>query len=335
MVDLNEYKNDFKMFIEKAESLLIKEKNDDAIRFFKKAIISLENLIKFDENIYNRPVYVKKKEDIEKKIEELDTKKIFEELGEDLDEEISIEDIRNKIKDYATSAVKYDKLEEFQKAYDLYVKAARLLLFVMKIDKHPISVKVYKERAKEYALRAKEIKEKKLTMNKSINFNDQSLNENNALNDELNNLRNQLKKANEKIDEQNNIINELQNKLNNSNMEINNYLKKLQEKEKELNILKNKSLSNFNDSNPKVNYNEMNCVNFISTDQKVHFAVPCVSDNIFAEVEEKLYQEFPEYRETNNNFLANGQPVLRFKTIAQNKIGSGFPVTLVIPNYIE
>ena len=67
MVDLNEYKNDFKMYIEKAESLLIKEKNDDAIRFFKKAIISLENLIKFDENIYNRPVYVKKKEDIEKK----------------------------------------------------------------------------------------------------------------------------------------------------------------------------------------------------------------------------------------------------------------------------
>ena len=71
MVDLNEYRKDFKMFIEKAESLLIKEKNDDAIRFFKKAIISLENLIKFDENICNRPVYVKKKEDIEKKIEEL------------------------------------------------------------------------------------------------------------------------------------------------------------------------------------------------------------------------------------------------------------------------
>ena len=40
MVDLNEYKNDLKMYIEKDESLLIKEKNDDAIRFLKSYYIS-------------------------------------------------------------------------------------------------------------------------------------------------------------------------------------------------------------------------------------------------------------------------------------------------------
>jgi len=72
-------------------------------------------------------------------------------------------------------------------------------------------------------------------------------------------------------------------------------------------------------------------VNFISMDQKVHFAVPCIGTNTFAEVEEKLYKQFPEYRETNNHFIANGQPVLRFKTISQNKIGNGLPVTMVIP----
>ena len=32
-----------------------------------------------------------------------------------------------------------------------------------------------------------------------------------------------------------------------------------------------------------------------------------------------------------NNFMANGVPVLRFKTIAQNKIGNGLPVTMIIP----
>ena len=53
MVDLNEYKKDFKMFVDKAKSLLDEEKNDDAIRFYRKAIISLENLMKFDENKYN------------------------------------------------------------------------------------------------------------------------------------------------------------------------------------------------------------------------------------------------------------------------------------------
>ena len=75
----------------------------------------------------------------------------------------------------------------------------------------------------------------------------------------------------------------------------------------------------------------MMCVNFISTDQRLHYAVPCISNNTFAEVEEKLYQKFPEYRETNNNFLANGQKVLRFKTISQNGIGNGLSVTLISP----
>ena len=76
----------------------------------------------------------------------------------------------------------------------------------------------------------------------------------------------------------------------------------------------------------------MVCVNFISSDQKVHFAAPCIKSNTFAEIEEKLYQQYPEYRETNNNFLANGTNVLRFKTIAENNIGNGLPVTLIVPS---
>ena len=74
------------------------------------------------------------------------------------------------------------------------------------------------------------------------------------------------------------------------------------------------------------------CVHFISTDQKVHYSVPCIQNNIFAEVEEKLYKEFPEYRETNNQFIANRKEILRFKTINDNKIGNGYPVTMIIPS---
>ena len=73
-------------------------------------------------------------------------------------------------------------------------------------------------------------------------------------------------------------------------------------------------------------------VNFISMDQKVHYSVGCIKTNTFAEVEEKLYQQYPEFRETNNNFLANGTYVKRFKTIAENNIGNCFPVTLIVPN---
>ena len=81
-----------------------------------------------------------------------------------------------------------------------------------------------------------------------------------------------------------------------------------------------------------INKNDMMCVNFISMDQNVHFAVSCLKTDIFAEVEEQLYKQYPQYRETNNSFLAHGSQVLRFKTIAENKIGNGLPVTLVVPS---
>ena len=59
--------------------------------------------------------------------------------------------------------------------------------------------------------------------------------------------------------------------------------------------------------------------------------MPCLSSNTFAEVEEKLYKKFPVYRNTNNNFIANGNVVLRFKTVGENNIGNGLPVTLIVP----
>ena len=81
----------------------------------------------------------------------------------------------------------------------------------------------------------------------------------------------------------------------------------------------------------KINVNEIMVVNFISTAGKVHYAVPCSKKNLFVEIEEKLYQQYPEYRETNNSFLANGTVVLKFKTIEENNIGTGFPVTMNVP----
>ena len=39
-----------------------------------------------------------------------------------------------------------------------------------------------------------------------------------------------------------------------------------------------------------------------------------------------------EYRETNNTFLANGTEILRFKTINENKVGTGKPVMLIKPS---
>ena len=158
-------------------------------------------------------------------------------------------------------------------------------------------------------------------------------------NEEITKLRNELTKANKIIETQKLTINELQNKLNNYNKNIdaiNNLQNIINQKDMEINNLKsqlNKAVINNTSSSDNININikEMMCVNFISTDQMIHYAVPCIPTNTFAEIEELLYQQYPKYRETNNTFIANGILVLRFKTIAENKIGKGLPVTLVVP----
>ena len=169
-----------------------------------------------------------------------------------------------------------------------------------------------------------------------------NINNNQNIN-EINNLKNELSKANKIIEQQKSYINDLQNKLKNYDTTINNYKTQINnfqsiiiQKDLELNNLKNQ-LNNNNSNNVNnlpnnVNFNEIVVVNFISMDQNVHFAVAAVKNNTFAEIEEKLYKEYPQYRETNNNFIANGATVLRFKTIAENKIVNGRPVTLVLPS---
>ena len=61
--------------------------------------------------------------------------------------------------------------------------------------------------------------------------------------------------------------------------------------------------------------NDIMVINFLSTDQNIRSGIPCLPDDTFAEVEEKLYQKYDEFREKNNNFIAKGRLILRFKKI--------------------
>ena len=75
---------------------------------------------------------------------------------------MDVEAERNKIAEIAREAVKCDKLEEYEKAYDLYLKATNLILSLLKYEKNPNAAKIYKERILGYTKRAKNIKEIKL-----------------------------------------------------------------------------------------------------------------------------------------------------------------------------
>ena len=115
----------------------------------------------------------------------------------------------------------------------------------------------------------------------------------------------------------------------------NNEIKKLKDeinqKENQINKLKIELQNEKNKTNKKMfDYNDMIAINFISTDQKINkFPISCVKTDRFAEIEEKLYQEFEEFRETNNTFMVNGTTILRFKKMSENNIKDGDTIQLI------
>jgi len=99
-------------------------------------------------------------------------------------------------------------------------------------------------------------------------------------------------------------------------------------KENEILNLKLK-LQSSGDVKKTVNFDDILFIHFISLDQKINCPIKCLKTDTFAEVEEKLYQKYEEYRETNNNFVAKGKIILRFKKICDNNIKDGDKVELI------
>ena len=151
------------------------------------------------------------------------------------------------------------------------------------------------------------------------------------LNDNINNESNEIKKLKDELNKYKKENEELKLKLDISVKENN--------KLKEDLIKANKIISNIQNNNEikdlnnklknsiqkemKVDYNDIMVINFISGDFSVNCGIKCLPTDIFAEVEEKLYKRFDNLRNTNNMFMANAKPILRFKKICENNIKDG------------
>ena len=155
-----------------------------------------------------------------------------------------------------------------------------------------------------------------IELNKYKNENKQLKEKINTLQQEIIRLNNNLVTANQ------NIINIQQQQVNYNN-QINNLKLQLMNKDKELNNIKmNKSKDGY------VNYNNIMVVHFISGDGKINHGIKCLPTETFAEVEEKLYKIYDEYRETNNMFLAKGNIIKRFKKMSENNLKDGDKIQL-------
>ena len=148
----------------------------------------------------------------------------------------------------------------------------------------------------------------------------------NQLQSELNRYKNQLSNVNLSLNNNNTNLNNEINKLKKQNEILFN---QISIKDNEINNLKLKIENNYV-SQSKVSKKDFMVINFVTGDGKImNCGIGCLPDETFAEVEEKLYKIYDEYRNTNSNyFLYGGRTILRFKKIRENKIKNGAVIQL-------
>ena len=122
-----------------------------------------------------------------------------------------------------------------------------------------------------------------------------------------------------------NLINNIDNK---NNINPNNY-SKIIELYAEIDDLKEK-LSRYPFELKKDE--KMISVIFTPDDKKIHSSIICKNTEKFITLEEKLYEDYPEYSKNNNDFVVNGNIIQKFKTLEENNISNS---NIIILNQIN
>ena len=165
---------------------------------------------------------------------------------------------------------------------------------------------------------------------------------------QINTLQMQLNQ--EKIKNQQ-LINEntnLKNTINNLNLQILN-MKKNEEKIKILEneiIKKNKEIENYKSNINTFNNNnnlgfsitsikpgeKIMTVNFVTMGiQDIgHYSLACKNTDLFVRLEERLYQDYPQFKNYETYFEVKTKRIRRFKTLEENKIDNNDIINIFI-----
>ena len=112
------------------------------------------------------------------------------------------------------------------------------------------------------------------------------------------------------------------NNTNLLNSKIFQLLEELKSKEKEINKLKSKLPFDLGENE------KLMTIIFISTDSKIHYAMICKNTDKFNKIENILYEQYPEYQESENYFTVNGIRIIKSKTLEENNIKFSDIITL-------
>ena len=127
--------------------------------------------------------------------------------------------------------------------------------------------------------------------------------------------------------------NKLKNKINKMNIKIN----KIKELEEQNKLLKNeieKYKSEYiNKDITFINPGEkIMTINFVSMgNQEIsNYSIPCKNTDLFVRLEEKLYNDFPKYKDYETYFEVNTKRIKRFKTLEENNIKSNDIISIFL-----
>ena len=148
-------------------------------------------------------------------------------------------------------------------------------------------------------------------------------------------LNEEIIKLQKLINDKENIINEKTSKIDvlnekmqevisfdNKNAKICELFEKLDMKQNEINKIKSKFPFELSEEE-----NLMTII-FVSCDQKIHYSVICKNTDKFTRIEHLLYEKYPEYINSENYFILNGNKINKYKTVEENNIKNSDIITL-------
>ena len=111
---------------------------------------------------------------------------------------------------------------------------------------------------------------------------------------------------------------ELENLVNRQKQEIDDYIFKLN------NLSENSQAISFKPEDKVIS------VLFMTQGNQdiINYSMVCKTKDLFVKLEERLYQDFPKYRNIETFFMVNANRILRFKTLEENKIKSNDIISL-------
>ena len=77
---------------------------------------------------------------------------------------------------------------------------------------------------------------------------------------------------------------------------------------------------------------EIIAVHFTTANQKINYAIPCSYSDKFSYVVQKLYKEYPNYKNKDCFFLCNGRVLDLNMSMEQNKIKTGNTIIVNMTN---